>query len=192
MPEKYPKTIKDVPATFNRANSTYALLDHDKCVGGKPDSMKMTDAVAKFISKIPAGSKVLISYQVDEWGSKTLTYIARTDATQAGVPAAGAKDTPPNSETPTPQATTPQNANTGGMVQDTRTDTPEPPGLTTARHYGALTGIQKDKLIVLQSNFRTICELVGSSGGGLSFDLIWEKTTEITNKMLVEAVRGVE
>ena len=65
----------------------------------------------------------------------------------------------------------------------------ESPPLEMARHYGALTGIQKDKLIVLQSNFRTICELVGSSGGGLSFDLIWEKTTEITNKMLVEAVK---
>ena len=86
---------------------------------------------------------------------------------------------------PAPEASAP----TGGRVPDNRTDTPETPGLEKARHYGALTGVQKDKLIVPQSNFRTICELVGASGGGLSFDLIWEKTTEITNKMLVEAVK---
>jgi len=92
---------------------------------------------------------------------------------------------------PVPEAAAPASepATSSAKVPDTRTDTPETPGPTTARHYGALTGIQKDKLIVLQSNFRTICELVGSSGGGLSFDLIWEKTTEITNKMLVEAVK---
>jgi hypothetical protein len=91
--------------------------------------------------------------------------------------------------TNTPEPTPASPAPTGGQAPDTRTDTPETPGLEKARHYGALTGVQKDKLIVLQSNFRTICELVGASGGGLSFDLIWEKTTEITNKMLVEAVK---
>ena len=103
-------------------------------------------------------------------------------------------ETPKPEPVPVPESAAPASepATSSAKVPDTRTDTPEPPGLTTARHYGALTGIQKDKLIVLQSNFRTICELVGSSGGGLSFDLIWEKTTEITNKMLVEAVRGVE
>mgnify|MGYP001348970662 FL=1 len=107
--------------------------------------------------------------------------------------AAQVKSETPKPE-PVPESAAPASepATSSAKVPDTRTDTPEPPGLTTARHYGALTGIQKDKLIVLQSNFRTICELVGSSGGGLSFDLIWEKTTEITNKMLVEAVRGVE
>jgi len=166
MAEKYPRTIKDVPATFVRANSTYALLDHDKCIGGKPDSMKMSDAVAKFISKIPAGSKVLISYQVDEWGSKTLTYIARTDATQAGVPAAGAKDTPQSSETPASQATTPQNANTGGMVPDRRTDTPEIPGKVPNSDWsigGAIT--KKDRMIILQTCIKTAGEVYAATGG---------------------------
>ncbi|OPZ41929.1 MAG: hypothetical protein BWY93_02112 [Euryarchaeota archaeon ADurb.BinA087] len=166
MAEKYPRTIKDVPATFVRANSTYALLDHPNSVAGKPDSMKMSDAVAKFISKIPAGSKVLISYQVDEWGSKTLTYIARTDATQGATPAAETKDTPQTSETSTAQDTTSQNANTGGMVPDRRTDTPEIPGKVPNSDWsigGAIT--KKDRMIILQTCIKTAGEVYAATGG---------------------------
>ena len=101
-------------------------------------------------------------------------------------------ETPKPEPVPVPESAAPAPVQTTPLAPIDNGHASAPIPLEKARHYGALTGIQKDKLIVLQSNFRTICELVGSSGGGLSFDLIWEKTVEITNKMLVEAVRGVE
>jgi len=189
MAEKYPRTIKDVPATFVRANSTYALLDHPNSVAGKPDSMKMSDAVAKFISKIPAGSKVLISYQVDEWGSKTLTYIARTDATQGATPAAETKDTPQTSETSTAQDTTPQNANTGGAV--TRN---YPSAEAGARPLPAIpvTDYQKQKMIVLQSCLKCATDLYiaadeDSKKGGAAPAIVAEWAVYMARAIMQEA-----
>lgn len=68
---------------------------------------------------------------------------------------------------------------------DIKTET----GFERAKLYGSLTGLQKDRLIVLQSNFRSICGVVGAMQGGISFDILWEKTVEITNKMMQEAVK---
>lgn len=126
--QKGPQSFKDVPATFCRANSTFAYLEHPDSVAGKPESFKIGDQVKSFIPKFEPETKVIISYVKDDWGGKVLTFIKRADSVGA-----------PNEET-------------GGQVPDTRTITPETPGVVVKSDWsigGTLT--IKDKLILIQT-----------------------------------------
>jgi hypothetical protein len=47
----------------------------------------------------------------------------------------------------------------------------------------------REKSIILQSTFKALCELSAACGGSMSLDIIWNSTTDITNKILIEAVK---
>jgi hypothetical protein len=47
----------------------------------------------------------------------------------------------------------------------------------------------REKSIILQSTFKALCELSAACGGSMSLDIIWNSTMDITNKILVEAVK---
>lgn len=165
---KYPITFKDVPGTFLRANSTYAQIDHADAPGGKPDSMKMSDKVSSFLQKFPPNTKVLFTFQKDEWGSKTITFIKKQDA--------------PGGEAPVPT-----NEETGGQVPDTRTVTPEIPGVVEKSDWsigGTIT--KKDRLIVLQTCLKVAGEVYAASPGA---DV--NKAPQIVTEWAIYMSRGI-
>lgn len=133
-----PQTYKDIPATFCRANSTFAYLEIPGSPAGKPESFKIGDRVKSFVPKFEPETKVSISYVKDDYGGKVLTFIKRAD------------------DVGTPQAAT------GGQVPDTRTHTPEETHgtRTDPGNWGTLT--LKDKLILFQTCTKVAGEVYAS------------------------------